>query len=215
MTQTAPAPEANISLVRGTAIAALVYHGAIFFVVMVFALAYGPIIFIFGGAALAMEDYDRHAMRSAGIFLLECIAALLAATSPFVLAVCMFIAARRNDLRQVKVVLVLFTLVTVLTLVGMVVWFLTDGSNTSPAVLLVVAPECAVVILGWIGWTRTGHSSATAPDRSPHQMSQPFPTAPPAQSHGPVPHHDQPQTFPPTSPWQGQESPWQGPGRMS
>ncbi|RLP08943.1 hypothetical protein D9T14_07425, partial [Propionibacterium australiense] len=39
----------------------------IFFVVMVFALAYGPIIFIFGGAALAMEDYDRHAMRSAGI----------------------------------------------------------------------------------------------------------------------------------------------------
>ncbi|SYZ34661.1 Uncharacterised protein [Propionibacterium australiense] len=29
VTQTAPAPEANISLVRGTAIAALVYHGAI------------------------------------------------------------------------------------------------------------------------------------------------------------------------------------------
>jgi len=215
MTQLSPAPQTDVSLVRGTAIAALIYQGAIFLAAMAVALTYGPIIFIFGGAALSMEGYSSQAMTDAGIFFLVCIAAFVLTTAPFVLAVCMFIAARRNDIRQMKVVLVLFTLVSALTPIGMVALIAT-AHHIPAAALLATIPEWAIVVLGWTGWTRMRHPSAPVADQSPQQMPQPAPGVL-AQHPEPVPHHGQSQTLPTDLAVAGTgvtRSPWQAPGRM-
>ncbi|MBE6476945.1 MAG: hypothetical protein E7Z97_02560 [Propionibacteriaceae bacterium] len=208
MPRTNPVPETGTSLARGTAIAALVYHGATLLVAMALAMVYGPVIFIFGGAALSMEDYNSRAAATAMVFLLMLIIALVVVASPVALAVWMMIAERRNNSGQVGAALIGFSLLAGLALIAVVTWLLTSGPGAPTAVLLMFLPECVIIILGWIGWARM--RGACAPGPFPNQMHiGPHPT--PVQQH--ASHHGRPLT-PPTSPWQGQESPWPAPGRM-
>jgi len=202
VTQTGPAPEANISLVRGTTIAALIYHG----VLLLGAVGIALFMFLVALPFEASNAGSGVGFQGVAGTMLLLIIGLVALTIPVVLAVWMLRAVRRNDSGQVLSALAVYSVFTGIALAGM---YIVSGIRNQVTGLYLFIPTTIIITVGWVGWVRMRRTSAAV--RFPDQMHQlsPHSTAP-VQQHAPTPYHLPPAPQPGSSPWYGQGSPWKG-----
>jgi len=215
MTQNSLTPAGNASLVKGAAIAALVYRGLAFLAFGFFASSLTSLFFPLASLVPTGTSDSPSELSAAPAVLL--IFLLTALGAPVALSLWMLAAANRGRSGQVLAALILYSIPLGLSLIEgivVVVSYDHDPALSGPSLnpVIGILPEAAIIIVGWVGWWQMRRPpAAPAIDQPPYQVQQPIPYTAPPQQYAP-PYQGPPQT-PQPPPQPGQSSPWQRPGQ--
>ena len=208
MSQITPAPEANISLAKGSAILAIVYHSILVATALATTVAIGGMTTLMGYSGSG--GLEGEGSRAAREVMLITVMTLIATLALLTLSIWMLVSVRRYRLWHVCTALIVFSGLAALPLIIAAIGLAPSALFSFSLYLL---PEILVALLGWFGWFRMRRPpEVPVVGQFPYQLPPPGPYTVHPPQYAPAPYRLPP---PSSSPWYGQSTPWPGgqPGR--
>lgn len=184
MSQITPAPEANISLAKGSAILAIVYHSILVATALVTTVALSGITAMMSYSGTGgLEGEGTRATRE---LMLIAMMTLIGTLSLLTLSIWMLVSVRRYRLWHVCTALIVFSGLAALPLIIAAIGLAPSALFSFSLYLL---PEILVALLGWFGWFRMRRPpEVPAVGQFPYQVGQfPYQLPPPGPYTAPSP----------------------------